>query len=185
MDRSGALCQSGATCGRVKSWTTRRAKEALDEDRNIAPGNRPPSTSTTSTGGRCGWCGLELPGKKNCSSNSRPDSRRRSNPARQGEGSAHDQPQVTEPPVPLVSLVSNRACGILFADLDRPRSLLGICFWRDAPETAVGPDRRAGKRGLPRSAAASSAAVSSRRTLPRSKPWCRRHPFQLGRARSR
>ena len=26
--------------------------------------------------------------------------------------------------------------------------LLGICFWRDAPETAVGPDRRAGKRGL-------------------------------------
>ena len=26
--------------------------------------------------------------------------------------------------------------------------LLGIFFWRDAPETAVGPDRRAGKRGL-------------------------------------
>jgi hypothetical protein len=24
--------------------------------------------------------------------------------------------------------------------------LLGICFWRVAPETAVGPDRRAGKR---------------------------------------
>jgi len=27
--------------------------------------------------------------------------------------------------------------------------LLGICFWREAPETAVGPDRRAGNRGLP------------------------------------
>jgi hypothetical protein len=26
--------------------------------------------------------------------------------------------------------------------------LLGICFWREAPETAVGADRRAGKRGL-------------------------------------
>mgnify|MGYP007122441029 CR=1 FL=1 len=26
--------------------------------------------------------------------------------------------------------------------------LLGICFWRVAPETAVGPDRRAGKWGL-------------------------------------
>ncbi len=28
------------------------------------------------------------------------------------------------------------------------RWLLGICFWREAPETAVGADRRAGKRGL-------------------------------------
>jgi len=28
----------------------------------------------------------------------------------------------------------------------RALALLGICFWRDAPETAVGPDRRAGKR---------------------------------------
>jgi len=26
--------------------------------------------------------------------------------------------------------------------------LLGICFWREAPGAAVGPDRRAGKRGL-------------------------------------
>jgi autotransporter-associated beta strand protein len=26
--------------------------------------------------------------------------------------------------------------------------LLGICFWREVPETAVGADRRAGKRGL-------------------------------------
>ena len=26
--------------------------------------------------------------------------------------------------------------------------LLGICFWREAPETALGEDRRAGKRGL-------------------------------------
>ena len=26
--------------------------------------------------------------------------------------------------------------------------MLGICFWRVAPELAVGPDRRAGKRGL-------------------------------------
>ena len=27
-------------------------------------------------------------------------------------------------------------------------SLLGICFFGEAPEPAVGPDRRAGKRGL-------------------------------------
>ena len=26
--------------------------------------------------------------------------------------------------------------------------LLGICFWREAPGAAVGPDRRAGKWGL-------------------------------------
>ena len=26
--------------------------------------------------------------------------------------------------------------------------LLGICFWREVPEAAVGPDRRAGKRGV-------------------------------------
>ena len=26
--------------------------------------------------------------------------------------------------------------------------LLGICFWREAPRAAVGPDRRAGKWGL-------------------------------------
>ena len=26
--------------------------------------------------------------------------------------------------------------------------VLGICFWREAPETAVGADRRAGKRGV-------------------------------------
>ncbi len=26
--------------------------------------------------------------------------------------------------------------------------LLGICFWREAPEAGVGPDRWAGKRGL-------------------------------------
>jgi hypothetical protein len=26
--------------------------------------------------------------------------------------------------------------------------LLGICFWRAVPETAVGPDRRAGKGGV-------------------------------------
>ena len=26
--------------------------------------------------------------------------------------------------------------------------LLGICFWREAPESAVGPDRRVGIRGL-------------------------------------
>ena len=26
--------------------------------------------------------------------------------------------------------------------------LLGICFWREAPEAGVGPDRRAGKWGL-------------------------------------
>ena len=25
---------------------------------------------------------------------------------------------------------------------------LGICFWREAPRAVVGPDRRAGKRGL-------------------------------------
>jgi hypothetical protein len=29
-----------------------------------------------------------------------------------------------------------------------PMVLLGICFWREAPETAVGADRRAGKWGL-------------------------------------
>ncbi len=31
---------------------------------------------------------------------------------------------------------------------DARNLLLGICFWREAPETAVGPDRRAGKWGL-------------------------------------
>ena len=28
--------------------------------------------------------------------------------------------------------------------------LLGVCFWREAPEIAVGPGRRAGKRGRKR-----------------------------------
>jgi hypothetical protein len=36
------------------------------------------------------------------------------------------------------------------------KSLLGICFWREAPEKAVGPDRRAGKRGVDRSRKAAS-----------------------------
>ena len=30
----------------------------------------------------------------------------------------------------------------------RLAELLGVCFWRHAPETADGPDRRAGERGL-------------------------------------
>ena len=33
-------------------------------------------------------------------------------------------------------------------DGDERGKLLGICFWREAPETAAGPDRRAGKWGL-------------------------------------
>jgi len=32
-------------------------------------------------------------------------------------------------------------------------ALLGICFWREAPGAAVGPDRRAGKWGLMRAVA--------------------------------
>ncbi len=31
----------------------------------------------------------------------------------------------------------------------RPRRLLGVCFLREAPERAIGSDRRAGKWGLP------------------------------------
>ena len=52
--------------------------------------------------------------------------------------------------------------------------LLGICFWREAPETAVGADRRAGKRGLrgerglKRCFVASVAGVSERKVpIPR------------------
>ena len=30
----------------------------------------------------------------------------------------------------------------------KPLGLLGICFWREAPETAVGASRRAEKRGV-------------------------------------
>ena len=38
--------------------------------------------------------------------------------------------------------------------------LLGICFCRDARETAVGADRRAGKRGLAESVASSLAETT-------------------------
>jgi hypothetical protein len=33
-------------------------------------------------------------------------------------------------------------------NIDSLLLLLVICFWREAPETAVGPDLRAGKRGM-------------------------------------
>jgi hypothetical protein len=36
----------------------------------------------------------------------------------------------------------------VFGDQEGLESLLGICFWRKASETAVGQDRRAGKKGL-------------------------------------
>jgi hypothetical protein len=41
--------------------------------------------------------------------------------------------------------------------------LLGICFWREAPETAGGADRRAGKRGLDAPAAFEVVAVNGKR----------------------
>ena len=39
---------------------------------------------------------------------------------------------------------------------DNGAGLLGICFWREAPETAVGADRRVGKRGLAATAGSGS-----------------------------
>jgi hypothetical protein len=38
----------------------------------------------------------------------------------------------------------------LLIDISNRVNVRGNCFWRVAPETAVGPDRRAGKRGLAR-----------------------------------
>ena len=37
---------------------------------------------------------------------------------------------------------------LLLGGAARNLLLLGICFWREAPETAVGADKRAGKRGV-------------------------------------
>ena len=45
-------------------------------------------------------------------------------------------------------VAGGRVAGEVVECLLEGAKLLGTCFWREAPETAVGADRRAGKRGL-------------------------------------
>ena len=50
------------------------------------------------------------------------------------------------------------------------QSLLGICFWREAPEAVVGPDRRAGKRGCSGCSGGSAGGASLDGALARKPP---------------
>jgi hypothetical protein len=60
-------------------------------------------------------------------------------------GSRHRLPS---PAPPEQSRRESEGGGRMTSVMGFMAQLLGICFWRDAPETAGGADRRAGKRGL-------------------------------------